>query len=104
MKILFIIIGIFCCLNSKAQHTPLNQLVKLKFPKGIEKLSQEQLQSFLIDKKGFNQSRDWTPKGDTYKINTMVLQLNGAAISRSEKLEDTKIAFDEMSGWSSGKL
>ncbi|HUS01673.1 MAG TPA: hypothetical protein VMY77_08095 [Chitinophagaceae bacterium] len=90
------LIGILCYGSAISQHTPLNELVKIKLPGGSEKLSYKQLQSFLIDKKGFNQNRDWTPKGDVYKINSMILQLNGAGITRSEKLEDTKKGFDEM--------
>lgn len=99
-KINLILIGIIFFLNLFAQHTPLYDIVNISLPKESQKFTNDQLQTFVAGRSQYSQSVDRRKsKGDFYKINTMILQLNGAKISTPNSLEDTKKSFDEMANF-----
>lgn len=97
-KINLLITGTMFFLNSFAQHTPLNDLVNISLPKSAEKLTNEQLHSFISGKTQYFQKTDRRKsKGDFYKINDMIIQLNGDHVNTAKNyLENTKKGFDEM--------
>lgn len=96
-KIKLIVIGLLSCLCSFAQ-TSINDIVNIGLPKGAEKLTNEQLKTFVTGKKQYFQEIDRTKsKGDFYLINNMIIQLNGDKVPLPEKnLEELKNAMDAL--------
>ena len=68
------------CLSAMGQQTPLSDIVNITLPKGAEKLTKEKLRATTISD-AINSGIDTKKgKGDFYKINSILMQLNGGYV------------------------
>lgn len=104
-KIKLFIMGTLLCLYSVAQ-IPLSELVEIKLPKEAEKLKDQQLESLVKSKKEYSKKlKTKSEKISTYKINTMLLQLNGASGPvPADYLENLKNNLTDLSRGIDGRL
>lgn len=98
-KINILLIGTIFFLNAFAQHAALNDLVNIRLPKGSEKITQSQLQTFVTGKTAYSQrlKGGMNSNSDFYKINDMIIELNGAhGKAPKDYLEKLKKGLDGM--------
>ena len=68
------------CLSAMGQQTPLSDIVNITLPKGAEKLTKEKLRATTISD-AINSGIDTKKgKGDFYKTNSILMQLNGGYV------------------------
>ena len=68
------------CLSAIGQQTPLSDIVNITLPKGAEKLTKEKLRATTISD-AINSGIDTKKgKGDFYKTNSILMQLNGGYV------------------------
>ena len=90
------------CLSAMGQQTPLSDIVNITLPKGAEKLTKEKLRVTTISD-AINSGIDTKKgKGDFYKINSILMQLNGGyvpvKIDYIEQLQGGLKAMSSLSG------
>ena len=90
------------CLPAMGQQTPLSDIVNITLPKGAEKLTKEKLRATTISD-AINSGIDTKKgKGDFYKTNSILMQLNGGyvpvKIDYIEQLQGGLKAMSSLSG------
>lgn len=101
-KINLIILALLISVALVAQQTSLTNIVTIKLPEGAEPLSKEQLITFVKGKQAYSQEDRKNIKGELYKINTMILELNphqgNVSKDRLEKLKSGLDALARLDG------
>ena len=104
-KATILVLAIMYSLASMGQQRILSDVVNITLPKNSEKLTKEKLKSTDQPSAHINPRRvpviDKNGKGDYFKVNGILMQLNaGYANNSKDYLEDTQAVFKEMAGLS----